>query len=134
MDAKSTYYQSYCHIQSLLYCQLSIWVIMSSVDNKASRPKAKKAKQNQKNKVTRDSEKTHYPKLSSMTHSNQSSDMWKYIISCRSCFWGTPFNYYGSKTKTNRHYMVCPSCASKNIGYLSIPNNRLFSYVSHNIN
>ena len=134
MDAESTYYQSCCHIQALLYCQFSVLVIMSLVDNKSSRPKVKKAKQNKKNEVPLDNGKTLYAKLSSKTHSNQRSDVWKYIISCRACFWGTPFNYYGSKTKTNSHHMVCPSCASKNIGYLSIPNNRLFRFVSNNIN
>ena len=108
---------------------------MSLVENTASRPKAKKAKQNKKNKVIQDSGETHYAKLTSMTHSNKSSDKWKYIISCRSCFGDTPFiNYNGIKTKTNNRNTVCPSCASKNIGYLSIPNNRLFSFVSNNIN
>ena len=63
---------------------------MSSVNNPVLKPKAKKSKQNQKNKVIRDDKKTHYTKLSSMSRSNQSADTRKYIISCRSCFWGTP--------------------------------------------
>ena len=108
---------------------------MSSVNNTVLKPKAKKSKQNQKNKVIQDDKKTRYTKLSAVSHSNQNADIWKYIISCRSCFRGTPFvNYNRSKTKTNSQHAVCPSCASKNIGYLSITNNRLFSFVSNNIN
>jgi hypothetical protein len=108
---------------------------MSSVNNKVLKPKAKKSKQNQKNRAIRDDKKTHYTKPSTMSRSNQSADILKYIISCRACFWGTPFiNYNRSKTKTNNLHVVCPSCASKNIGYLSIPDNRLFNYISNNIN
>ena len=108
---------------------------MSSVNNTVLKPKAKKSKQNQKNKVIQDDKKTRYTKLSAVTYSNQNADIWKYIISCRSCFRGTPFvNYSRSKTKTNNLHAVCPACASNNIGYLSIPDNRLFNYVSNNIN
>lgn len=107
---------------------------MSLVENRASKPKVKKAKQNKKNKVIRDSAETQYTSLTSMTHSNQGSGVWKYIISCRSCFWGTPFINCKGLTKTNNQYTACPSCASKNIGYLSIPNNRLFTFVSNNMN
>jgi hypothetical protein len=108
---------------------------MSLVNNKELKPKAKKSKQKQEKKVIQDDKKTQYTKLSSMSHSNQSADIWKYVISCRSCFWGTPFvNYNRSKTKTNNLHAVCPSCASKNIGYLSIPDNGLFNYISNNIN
>ena len=108
---------------------------MSLVNDKELKPKAKKSKQKQEKKVIQDDKKTHYTKLSSMSRSNQSADIWKYIISCRTCFWGTPFiNYNRSKTKTNNLHAVCPSCASKNIGYLSIPDNRLFNYISNNIN
>jgi hypothetical protein len=108
---------------------------MSLINDKELKPKSKKSKQKQKNKVIQDDKKTHYTKLSSMSHLNQSADVWRYVISCRYCFWGTPFvNYNRSKTNTTNLHAVCPSCASKNIGYLSIPDNGLFNYISNNIN
>src|SRR5690349_18641063 len=63
--------------------------------------------------------------------SNRNTNLKKYFIMCRSCFW-----YYSIinhiQKGTDKQYSICPLCANKNIEYLSIPNNRLFKYISAN--
>jgi superfamily II helicase len=69
-----------------------------------------------------------------LNNSNKDAITAKYFIVCRSCFWYYPVNNYFKKGIDSKQHTICPLCANNNIKYLLISYDRLFRYISTNIN
>jgi hypothetical protein len=121
------------HIQILLNSTVSLLRIMSSTKSKIFKPKIGTSIRKHKKSLHDIEKKEHNTQLNSNTISKQSIPNSSYIISCKSCFWSIPFTSY-NKNKTINVIKICQACASSDIEYVSIPYNRLFKYISINLN